>query len=379
MKVAEIDVLLVFGGGGTSTGNVRYLSNWYSNSIYNQSLLLLPIDEDPVLFIRLQPYRAKQLSWITDIRQSGRTGYAELTEDCMVALNQMYFGKSRIGLVGNINETWRGMAEDKFKRDLPEASFVDGDKILSTLRSIKSSEEIEAIRRACVLVDLSLNAFRNNLSEGKTDFQVLGAGEFAARSEGAEEMLNFLGTSKWGKFVPPISLAQPWGRRFEKNDVVIVEFNECIGGYRSESLRMASLSRPTKQEKSIFNAAYACYEAVMKTAKPGRTIGEAISQGVKVLNELGYAANEYVSKTHSSEILLGHGIGLDMFESPLLSVSNTTMFKPGMTFVLHPGIFGAYTGKKWGALIGETVQITESGAKPIFESKWALEDFADTY
>src|SRR4030043_750381 len=193
MKASEIEALLIFGGGGTSTGNVRYVSNWYSNSIYNQSLLLLPVDEDPILFIRLQPYRAKQLSWITDIRQSGRTGHIAFVDDCETELKKMHLSKSKIGLVGNPDETWREIAGDKLKRRLPKASFVEGDAILSSLRIIKSTAEIDMMRHTCLLVDLSLSEFKNCLKEGKTDFQALGAGEFVARSKGAEEMLNFLG------------------------------------------------------------------------------------------------------------------------------------------------------------------------------------------
>lgn len=376
MKSKSIDALLIFGDGGTSTGNVRYLTNWYSLSIYDQSLLIVPINLSPILFIRLRPDRAKQISWIEDIRESGKPDYLQLVHDCLRVMRELDLHRGHIGVVGSLEETWRGIVEPELRKKLPEATFETCDDILQTQRLTKTATELMMMRRAAHLVDGSLRAFRSCLSLGMTDFEAIARGEYEARSNGAEYMLNFIGLSSKGEFVPPISLASPFGRKFRSKDTLIVEFNGSYKGYRCESLRMASFGRPLKEERAIFEAACACVEGVIKKARPGRKISNVIEEGLRILSESGYPPEKYVQRTHSSKIMIGHGIGLDMFEPPPLSTENDISLETGMTFALHPGIFGAYSGVKWGALLGDTICVTECGAQPLDKMEWLLNDFA---
>lgn len=376
MKHKNLDVILIFGAGGTSTGNVRYLSSWYSRSIYNQTLLVLPLESDPILFIRLKPYRAKRVSWIDQIHESGKPGHLELAKDCKSTLKSLRLADGHIGLLGSLEETWRGILEVKLKRMLPQAVFEDADELLLTQRLIKSPVEIEKMVNTGSLVNSSLQAFREVLCKEKTEFEVISESEYVARSKGAEEMLNYIGVSPDGEFVPPISLAPPSRRRFKHRDVVIVELNVCCGGYRCESVRMASLGHPAKGERDIFETTHACYEKVLKEAIPGRTVGQVVEAGHKVLSEMGYSAERYVPRTHLKKGILGHGIGLDMFEPPVLTAKNKIVLRPGMTFVLHPGLFGALAGSKWGALLGDTIVINNFGAQPVCKMEWLVQDFA---
>ncbi len=376
MQRKEMDAILVFGAGGTSTGNVRYLSNWYSRSIYDQSLLILPDGSDPILFIRLKPYRAKQVSWIEDIRQSGRSGPSELIKDVVKTLERLGVTDGRLGVVGSFHETWRGIVEPKLRKQLVKAKFADADEILSLERQEKSSNEIEIMKMASLLIDSAFQTLRTNLILGKTDFEIIAECEYIARKSGAEDMLNLIGISVDGEFIPPISLSHPIGTRFKNRHVVIVELNMCFGGYRSEFIRMASFGTPPKKEREIFEAVYACYKETLALAKPGKTITEIVEAGHKVLEEKGFPADIYLPKTHANTGVLGHGIGLDMFELPVLGLGNKTILKPGMTFVLHPGLFGALCKSRWGALLGDTIVINDTNAKPIFETKWKIDDFA---
>jgi Xaa-Pro dipeptidase len=375
MQKKKIDAILIFGAGGTSTGNVRYLSNWYSRSIYDQSLLILTAESTPTLFIRLKPYRARQVSWINDIRESGKSGCLELFKDLAQTLEKLGVTDGCIGVVGSFHETWRGLLEYKLRKGFPNAKFVDADEILQTQRLIKSPKEIELMTKSATLVDSAFQALRANLAKGRTDFEVIAESEYIARKNGAEDMLNLIGVSPKGEFVPPISLTHPTGIHLKNGHVVIVELNICYGGYRCEFIRMASFGPPIKYEEEIFEATYTCYKETLRMAKPGITISEAVDAGYKILKEKGFPADRYIPRTHLKTGAVGHGIGLDMFEPPIFNLGNKIFLKPGMTFALHPGLFGALSGDKWGALVGDTVVINETGAKSLIDMKWPIGDF----
>src|SRR5262245_47336752 len=75
MHAAELDAVVVYAAPAvlqqvTSTsGNVRYLTNWAPSHTLRHSLLFLPLVGDPVLFVHYPIFPAcEQDLWVTDIR-----------------------------------------------------------------------------------------------------------------------------------------------------------------------------------------------------------------------------------------------------------------------------------------------------------------------
>lgn len=73
-----------------------------------------------------------------------------------------------------------------------------------------------------------------------------------------------------------------------------------------------------------------------------------------------------------------------MNERPVVGSQDKTVLKKGMTFVVHPNIYPAFTfpsaktepGKSGGAMVGDTVCVTDTGAKPLCKFGWAVDELA---
>jgi Xaa-Pro dipeptidase len=89
-------------------------------------------------------------------------------------------------------------------------------------------------------------------------------------------------------------------------------------------------------------------------AGPGILAEQVDSAARRVIVDAGYG--EYF--THRT----GHGLGLEIHESPYILSGNKTVLEPGMVFTVEPGI---YIADRVGVRIEDDVVITESGAEAL--------------
>ncbi len=95
--------------------------------------------------------------------------------------------------------------------------------------------------------------------------------------------------------------------------------------------------------------------------KPGATCGEVDEAARSVLRKAGLAK----FFTHST----GHGVGLEIHESPRLAAGQTMELKPGMVVTIEPGI---YLAGKFGIRIEDMIAVTQRGNKVLTMAPKAL-------
>jgi Xaa-Pro aminopeptidase len=93
-------------------------------------------------------------------------------------------------------------------------------------------------------------------------------------------------------------------------------------------------------------------EAAVEVVKPGRSVAEVDHAARKLLKKEGLG--KYFS--HST----GHGVGLEIHESPRIAAGQTDLLKPGMVITVEPGI---YIPGKFGVRIEDMVLVTKTGCE----------------
>src|SRR5208282_1875184 len=84
--------------------------------------------------------------------------------------------------------------------------------------------------------------------------------------------------------------------------------------------------------------------------RPGAAAGKVDAAARKVLRKA--KLGRYF--THST----GHGVGLEIHETPRVATGQKEELKPGMVITIEPGI---YFPGKWGIRIEDMVAVTEGG------------------
>jgi Xaa-Pro aminopeptidase len=217
-------------------------------------------------------------------------------------------------------------------------------------RMVKDEEELGLIRAAvqtgAKLFDRALEVLRPGVKE--TD--VAAAMEYAARLAGAEEM-SFPTIIASGA-----RSALPHGRATQQaiapGGFVVCDFGVILAGYCSDQTRTVWVGAASNEAQSAYEAVREAQAAAIAAVRPGVSAGEVDAAARKVLHKAGFGRHF----THST----GHGVGLEIHESPRIAVEQKDLLKPGMVITIEPGV---YFPGKWGVRIEDMVAVTESGCE----------------
>jgi Xaa-Pro aminopeptidase len=228
--------------------------------------------------------------------------------------------------------------------------LVEAPSIVDELRMVKDSGEIPLIRSSCRLGDELFRRLLEVLRPRVRESEVAGEIEFAARKAGADQMAFPTIIAGGARSALPhgrASLASIPGKGF-----VVSDFGVILAGYCSDMTRTVHLGRPTVEARNLYEAVREAQQAALEVVRPGVSVGEVDQAARKLLQR------RRLSKffTHST----GHGLGLEIHESPRVAAGQTEQLVPGMVITVEPGV---YVPGKCGVRIEDTVLVTNSGCE----------------
>ena len=212
---------------------------------------------------------------------------------------------------------------------------------LSSLREIKSEEELKSIKKACKIAQRTVADAFDFLTANVTELEVKDFIEERYKALGASGA-SFDTIVAFGKnsAVPHHETGK---RKLKDGDVVLIDTGAKVGGYCSDITRTAFFGKPDREFIKVYNAVLFANMKAEQGICGGISGKDADKIARDVLTEKGYG--EYF--THS----LGHGVGLEIHESPRLSPSAETEIKENAVFTIEPAV---YLDGKFGVRIEDT-------------------------
>jgi Xaa-Pro aminopeptidase len=231
----------------------------------------------------------------------------------------------------------------------PEPSLVE------PLRWIKDEDEIAIMAEAAALGDTLFNHLLGFIQPGLTETAVAAELEYQARLRGAEGM-SFDSIVAAG----PRS-ALPHGRashaKLPKRGLLTLDFGVILRGYCSDMTRTVCLGKPTPREREVYEAVLAAEQAGIAAVAAGVTCGAVDEASRSILRSVGMAE----AFTHST----GHGVGLEIHESPRIDSGQQDKLTSGMVVTIEPG---AYFAGEFGVRIEDMVVVERTGGKVLTQS-----------
>ena len=226
----------------------------------------------------------------------------------------------------------------------------DAPSVVERARMVKDADELQRIRAAVALGAKLFERALEVLRPGVKETEVAAEMELAARRGGAEEMSFPTIIASGARSALPHGRAsdQPIAR----SGFVVCDFGVILSGYCSDQTRTVWVGPVSEDSGRAYEAVREAQQAAIAAVRPGIPVGEVDAAARKVLRKAGLG--RYF--THST----GHGVGLEIHESPRVADGQREILQPGMVITIEPGV---YFPGKWGVRIEDMVAVTAGGCE----------------
>lgn len=217
----------------------------------------------------------------------------------------------------------------KLEAALSTVPIRETSGLVVSLRSVKNAEEIRRMRAAQAITDAAFAHIVKFMRPGLTEREVqLELEDFMLRSGASGLAFSSIVATGANGANPH---AVPGDTRLEAGQCVVLDFGARACGYCSDMTRVVFIGEPGAYLRNAYAVLREANEQVEATLKPGVTGAEAHELAECVLAEGGFGGK----MGHG----LGHGVGIDIHEEPVLAPRNVQPLQVGNVVTVEPGIY----------------------------------------
>jgi Xaa-Pro aminopeptidase/Xaa-Pro dipeptidase len=226
-------------------------------------------------------------------------------------------------------------------------------------RIIKDCAEVRILKKASSIIDQMFELCTQTIKKGRSesDLQAI-LMSFAIANDmhdtGYRSTLNPLIIAGGPNGALPH--AQVTKRKFANGDMIVVDLTLRYKGYVSDATRTFGLGSISKEARTVYEIVKESQRAGLTVVLPQRTCKSVDDTCRKIIEEHHYGPH-FIHST-------GHGIGLDVHESPNITSKSITKLKKDMAITVEPGI---YVPNKFGVRIEDSVIVRD---RPIIMHKF---------
>lgn len=229
-----------------------------------------------------------------------------------------------------------------------KVSLRETSQVVSALRAVKDTTEIARLKAAQAITDAAFCHILKFIRPGLTEREVQLELEGFMRRVGASGLAFSSIVATGDAAANPHAIVS--NRRLEAGECVVLDFGARAFGYCSDMTRTVFLGQPDAETRAAYEAIKEANEQVEALLKPGVTGAFAHKFANRVLAEHGFADR----MGHG----LGHGVGIDIHEEPVLALRNDKPLEVGNVVTVEPGI---YIPGKFGMRLEDCGVIVEGG------------------
>ena len=310
---AHLDGLLV-----TGMSNIRYLTGFSGSSA------LLVVTPRDVVFITDFRYQTQVVEEVGDV--------ARVSIEASSLWTGLWLQLASLASVQVLGFETAHIPHRDFQR-LVEAGArwqwrptVD---LVETLRERKDASEIERIRDAAGVATRALGRTLPEIRAGRSELEVAGVLEKALRDEGSEGFPFPSIVASGPRSALPH--ARSSSRTLAAGDFLLMDFGAEVGGYCSDITRTVVVGRASEEHREIYDVVRVANERAATGVRAGMTGRDADA-----------IARQYIERAGYGELFghsLGHGIGLEVHESPRLARTAEGALPEGAVITIEPGVY----------------------------------------
>lgn len=344
---------------------------FYFTGTRQNSVLWTPVKGDPVLLVRKSFSRAVQESVVQDVRPFPSS------RDLPDLIGR---GVKTIGLTFDVLP----MQHFNFYQGLfHNCEFRDISSINRDLRSVKSAWELDQMRLSGQLLAEAFKSIPEFLRPGMREIDLAAEFEYRLRKLGIGGYLRIRGFNQEitgiavsgenaavsGCFDGPVTgtgqwTAAPYGPsadQIKQGLPIIIDYGGFYNGYIVDMTRIFCIGKLDPDLERAFRVSLAIQAWVKDNLLPGNVCEDLFSGAAKMAADAGLAGH-FMGHHGEQAKFVGHGVGLELDELPVLAPRFKVPLLIGQTIAVEPKFL--FPGR--GAIgIENTFAITETGAEKL--------------
>lgn len=265
-----------------------------------------------------------------------------------------------LGLTGGAMGTELDVVPARVYRRLAEIfpawELADVSPLVLAQRAVKDEEEIAAMRRAAAVADAGHRVVPQVVAPGVSELALAAEVEAAMRRDGHEGYLPLRNPGARGDGVllmsgenlavrgghglvvtgAGLSLASPYGasrRELQPGDLVVVDIGSTWAGYTSDESRTYVVGQATDAQRALFAVARAAEDTVLGNLRPGMAVADLYAAAEAIVTQ--GAAPHFAPGSLVLPGFVGHGIGLELDEPPVLWHCDGHCLQAGMVLAVE--------------------------------------------
>lgn len=334
--VGKIEAALI-----TSDINRRYFTGMRSSA---GTLVVFPDSAYLIIDFR---YIEKARATVTDcdviLQQSGGGLYRQIDELCE---------KHGVETISVEADTMTLKDADQLSEELDTMLDMSDSlcDIIGSLRRVKTRGELEKMIAAQRIAEKGLDHMYSFIKEGMTEKEIQLELDYYMLSHGAEALsFDTIALSGVNTSMPH---GVPSDKKVKKGEFILLDFGAVVDGWHSDMTRTFCLGEPTDFMRQVYDIVLKAQLAGIAAVKAGMKGSDVDNISRSIISEAGYG-DQF---GHS----LGHGVGMEIHESPYASPSSDDILEAGSVVTVEPGI---YIEGKFGIRIEDFVIVTENGCE----------------
>jgi Xaa-Pro dipeptidase len=236
-------------------------------------------------------------------------------EALVAALEEMGLADKRVGID---EKAFNPAFRPELERRLPQLKIVPAADLLRKIRMVKTEEEIRRLRRAANVTEGAIQAAVAIARAGVTEREMMREFQRYVIDQGGQPTFTLL------RFGRNATLGQvPAGDTpLHEGEPIWFDVGCLVEGYWADLARIFVLGEPSDKLRRYYDAALAGEDHAIAFTCPGVTAGQIFDETVKVVQQAGIS--------HYRRHHVGHGIGVEVYDPPLLAAGQPAIIEAGM-------------------------------------------------
>jgi len=323
---------------------------FYFAGTIQSSVLFIPQLGEPVLMVQKGCHRAQEESPLKHVLPViGRGQIKKVLRD---------YGFSSVKKIGLEMDVLPISLYLRYRQTFPECEWVDVSGAIQRLRMIKTPYEVEQTRKAARILHKGYLQIREIIQEGMTELEIDGHLALIARREGHMGILRMRGWNQEMTYAHVLSgesgatvsfLDSPHGgsgntpamaqgasfRRIRRNEPVGIDYGVGVNGYLADQFRTLVIGELPVELRRAHDCSFEIHDLFVREMKEGASSSDLYRLALKKAEDAGLSEH-FMGHGEGKVRFVGHGLGLEIDEYPVLAPLFNQRLEPGMIIALEP-------------------------------------------